>query len=352
MTGLPRAELSCWACCSRVAPDAPRRHRARQRSTAGPALRHLWTEALTIGGVAGILVTPWMTLLTSVESVASTQPGMMFTGGASWIGRIGSQVVFYIQRVPDQLTGPFVEFGSAFHGSAIARWVAIVWSLVATTCIWLGIISTVSSRRLRFAGLTAVLTVSVLLCWPYLEAGRFLVPLIPFLLLGAVEGLSRLVVLLAELRSIRPRRKRIRWFAATLLLAASLPYSIYMLAFQRTRTTEAMQRNFDATCNWVAKLADRPGTVLSRHPGEVYWQTKRRGIEVSAAERHSESDAPPDSVAATIRRGDVAYLLIDRDRYAGERSSPLSRFVDRHPYAVRNVQRNGQVAVIELISHR
>ena len=65
-------------------------------------------------------------------------------------------------------------------------------------------------RRMRLAGLVPLLTLGVLLPWPYTQAGRFLIPLIPFILLGAVEGLSELASRLVRMSGIRRRRDVLR----------------------------------------------------------------------------------------------------------------------------------------------
>jgi len=43
--------------------------------------------------------------------------------------------------------------------------------------------------RRRLAGLIALFTLALLLVWPFTEAGRFLFPIVPFLLVGATEAL-------------------------------------------------------------------------------------------------------------------------------------------------------------------
>ncbi len=133
------------------------------------------------------------------------------------------------------------------------------------------------------------------------------------------------------------RASRRRAFAAGVLLLTSLPYSFFMLATGRTRALEATHRDFDAACEWLAGPRARPGVVLSRHPGEVYLRTGRPGLEVSTAERPGLENADPESVAQTINDYGVAYLLIDKERYAGAPASPLEKYVARHPDRVRLV---------------
>ena len=97
------------------------------------------------------------------------------------------------------------------------------------------------------------------------------------------------------------------------------------------------ESRFDAACAWLAWHGDRPGPVLTRHPGEVFLATGRQSLEVSTSERQGEPDASPDAIARTIARHRVAYLLIDEDRYLNAPSGPLGRFVAERPQGVRRV---------------
>jgi hypothetical protein len=177
----------------------------------------------------------------------------------------------------------------------------------------------------------------MLLFWPFTEAGRFLIPLIPCLLIGAVEGLAGIASWLGRMIATRLRPSRLRFQAASLVLALSLPYSVYMVVTGRTHALEETHREFDAACDWINAHADGPGPVLSRHPGEVFWRTGRQGLEVASLERPGDGDADSDAIARTIDRYHVAYLLIDQERYALAPHSPLAQFVAQRPERARKV---------------
>ena len=163
-------------------------------------------------------------------------------------------------------------------------------------------------------------TLLLLLVWPFTEAGRFLIPLVPCLLVAAVEGLSGVLA--------RCEVRRARAWAAGAVLAVSLPYAAYAIVTDRAEAGRRTYREFDLACAWLAGAA-RPGPVLARHPGEVYWLTGRRSL--SAA-----SDQTQD-IAGLIDRFNVAYILIDENRYANSRVSALSRYVAERPTRVREV---------------
>jgi hypothetical protein len=311
-----------------------------------------WGETLTIAVVTGLVVLPWAAWLAVVGSDGGNQIGMLFAGNGSWPLRIGRQLVFYIMRIPDQLTGPVVEVGTGVQASRVVRSMAGLWGLGATGIIIVGLVIALLRPRTRLAALIPITTICVLLAWPFTEAGRFLIPVVPCLLVAGVEGLSGPFILLARRRRLKLLPSRVRRIAASLLLGLSLPYSVYAVISGRARALEASQRDFDSACDWLVHHGDRPGVVLSRHPGEVFWQTGRQGLEVSTAERPADQDAGSDSIARTIAQYQAAYLLIDRQRYAGAPRSPLERFVKARPFDVRKVWEAGEITVYEVLSPR
>ncbi len=299
------------------------------------AMRGRWREALVVSGVAAILVAPWVAWIASVGPEGRSQASLVMGGDTSWIARIAGQFVFYVHRIPDQITGPFVEVGTTFSHNPRLAVTAHIWAVTATAVVALGWLSGLRRPRRRLAGLVALGTLAVLLAWPFPEAGRLLIPLIPCLLIGAEGGLS-----LSGRKPGDPRRRsssRRHLIASALILAASLPYSLYATAAGKSRVLTAPEQKFDAACVWLAAHADRPGPVLTRHPGEVFWRTGRQALEVPTSERPGDIDADAASIARTVDAHHVAYLLIDQNRYAHAPPSPLSRFVGAFPERVRDV---------------
>ena len=266
-----------------------------------------------------------------------TQADLLFAGSAGLPGRIVSQALFYLQRIPDQITGPVVEVATVIRRTAGLERLANLWALVFSGVVIAGWLVAVRRPRRRLAGLIPLMTLPLLLLWPYTEAGRFLIPLVPCLLIGGVEGMSGLMRWGKRSFGLDIPERRVSSFAAALLLVASLPYSGYLLLTGGARARDAGNRAFDAACAWLAANGDRPGPVLTRHPGEVFLATGRQALEVSTSERQGEPDASPDAIARTIVRHGVAYLLIDEDRYLNAPSGPLGRFVAEHPQDVRKV---------------
>jgi hypothetical protein len=316
-----------------------------------------WRFAVTVAVLTAVLTSPWLAWMVAAGSTGQTQASLLVRGGETWLQRIAGQAVFYVERIPDQITGPFVEVGA--DSGRWPWWVVMatgVWALAATAVIAGGWLCTLHQPRRRLAGLIALCTILVLLVWPFTEAGRFLIPLIPCILVGAVEGLTGLARRFQSAGlprgSARPTRHRL--VAASLLLALSLPYSAYMLIMGRARAFESMHRDFDAACGWLAVHPEPAGPVLTRHPGEAFWLTGRQALAVPTAERPGEVDADAAAIARTIEAYRVSYLMVDQARYAGAPASPLARFVAEHPERVRKVwdgeETRGSVVLYQVVT--
>ena len=310
------------------------------------ATRGRGRAALVAAVVVALVAAPWVVWVVSFGG-GESQAGLLVEGGRSVFGGLADQGLFYMERLPDQLTGPFVEVATVFGGSRAVRALALAWAAVGSSLMVAGWLVALGDPRRRLAGLVALATLGLLLVWPYTEAGRFLIPLIPCLLVGSAEGF---VWVLKRLKC-RWTPRRLRVIAAWLVFCACVPYAGYAIATAERRARGEDQGAFDSACLWIRDRADRPGPVLTRHPGEVFLQTGRRALEVSTSERPGAVDADPAAVGDLIDRYAVAYLLVDDARYANAATSPLDRFVRERPQRARLVfsarDRRGSVRVYE-----
>jgi hypothetical protein len=280
--------------------------------------RRRWAGAAWAGTVAAALVLPWVVWLASVGR--RTQAGLLAPEGLA--GRVARQALFYVQRLPDQWTGPIVEIGTIFRRSSAGLVAVNAWAFVTTGVLIWGWVRAIRAPRRRLAGLVPLMTLPLLVSWPFTEAGRFLVPLVPFILVGAVEGLSAVAAM--------GRLRRPRAWASCAVLAMSLPYAGYAAAAGRAEAQRRAHRDFDAACAWLAREADRPGPVLvARYPSDVFWMSGRRAT--------ASSSDDPEAIARDIDRLGVSYVLIEDDRFANAPPNPLNRFVAGHRERVRRV---------------
>jgi hypothetical protein len=307
----------------------------------GAVVVDLWLRgerrrAAIAGGVTSLLVLPWLIWMASVGT-SHTQAGLLMGGNQGGVSGLASQMLFYLQRIPDQLIGPVVEIATVLRPLPFLEVVANFWAGLATAIVIAGWLALRRRPRRRLAALIPLFTIGLLLVWPYSEAGRFLIPLIPCLVIGAVRGLE----LLGRRASRAARRpvsaRRLSCRAAWVVLLASLPYPAYAIVSGHARRSDPSHEAFDEACAFLRSPQARPGLVLSRHPGEVFLETGRQGLEVSTAERPGAANADAEAIARTIARYGVAYLLIDEERYINAPESPLRRFVVERPEAVRRV---------------
>jgi hypothetical protein len=136
---------------------------------------------------------------------------------------------------------------------------------------------------------------------------------------------------------MNPRR-----LAAGLVLLVAIPYPAYAILTHRAEAQRRSHADFDAACTWIAREAKHPGPVLTRHPGEVFWQTGRLVVSPES-----------DDVATLVRQiqdQHIAYILVDSDRFANAPPTPLARMVTELPGASRLVFA-GPVAVYEAVAY-
>ncbi len=314
-------------------------------------------DAAVIGLVAAVVISPWIYWLATVRR--NTQVGLLDAQGL--LPRLAAQVLFYARRIPDALSGPFVEVATVFSRSRVVGVVATAGAVIASGVILVGLIRSVRDPRRRLAGLVPLVTLPILLVWPFTEAGRFLIPLVPCLLVGAVEGLAWLLGLFLRPTphpnpppqggrgpEDGPPRERIGWrgkrrgprrSSALLILLVALPYPAYALLTRRAEAQRRSHTDFDAACGWIAREARQPGPVLTRHPGEVFWQTGREVVY--------PAPGAPEALFRQIQDQKIAYILVDSDRFANAPPTPLARLVEGRPGAVR-LAFPGPVAVYEV----
>ncbi len=287
-------------------------------------LRRGWRAAggLLVG--IGLVVAPWVGWQVWVGS--GTQSGLFQVGDLPRI--VASQTVFYARRIPDVIVGPFVEVATVFGRSAWLGRVATVGAVAVACLVVLGWVRSGMSQRRRLGGLIPLLTLPLLLVWPFTEAGRFLVPLVPFVLMGAVEGGASLLGRLGV-----PRAKL---WASRLVLAGSIPYAAYAVVSNRAGAERQLQRDFDAGCAWIASQTEPAGPVMAQHAVDVAWMTGRLGVAIP--------DGGMAEIVATIRRDHVAFFIIDDHRFARSPDNPLRALVNGS-VRVEPVWRAGSTAV-------
>ena len=154
-------------------------------------LRGRWRALAAALVITAILVAPWVVWLLVVRH--NTQAALLVNASDSLATRIAFLGLFYLQRLPDQITGPFVEVATVFRHSSRLALLANVWAVAASAVVIGGWVRALRAPRRRLAALVPGTTLALLLVWPFTEAGRFLIPLLPFVLVGVTEGIAVLL---------------------------------------------------------------------------------------------------------------------------------------------------------------
>ncbi len=327
----------------------------------------LWMQrarraALVVTTLVLSLLAPWGVWLAVVGR--RTQVDLIPRGNLGSL--IADQSLFYLRRIPDQIVGPFVEVATVFTRTPMLGMLATFGALLITALIctgWWRCLSGHEGRRL--AGLVPLVTFPLLLVWPFTEAGRFLIPFLPFLLIGGVEGIEWLLTHLFSRAdpgghsptesplnqspstdsidddTARRMLSRPRLQAAQFLLIFSIPYAAYAILSNRVAAQERTHADFETACAFLKDQNLTPGPVMSRHPGDVFWLSGRKGLE---------PPADPKAIAEVLDKYQLAYLLIDEARYARAESSPLVAFVESNPSRARLVMQNSSVLVYKVIT--
>jgi hypothetical protein len=169
----------------------------------------------------------------------------------------------------------------------------------------------------------------LLIFWPFTEAGRFLIPLLPWLVAGLAEGST------STLKGLGIPVDRSR--AAMGVCLVSLPFTLYGIATGRAAAAERTHAAFDAACRWIGEEGTQPGPILTRQPGEAYWLSGRKALSPEQATWAIEEQ---------VRRYGVAYLILDEARYTNAPVNPLSGFVRETRLPLRAVGPRGSTTLV------
>lgn len=249
-------------------------------------------------------ITPWLAWQRATGAANQAQLLVNDELARSLGQRLADQALFYTRRLPDSLFGPYVESATVFsNNQALA--LAFTASAAGFTLILLtGIRQLWLAPATRLAAMYWSLTMAILLVWPFTEAGRFLIPLVPIGLLGLLAGSQNVLDQFVPKLS---NKNRVAW----LLAGLAVPFGSYTwLKDVRTQATQADQ-NFDRTCAWISQNIPDKEFIAARHPGDLYWRTGRQADfwpKVNSVEE----------AAADLQRRSIGYLLIDQGRFVGD----------------------------------
>lgn len=297
-------------------------------------IRRRWVPLVATIVSGAVVVSPWAWRLLNTPKTthldyfpSRSLPEVVF-------GNLG----FYGLRIPDALSAPVIEVGTIFAPRLfpVAAALAIAWAVL----MGIGLVRTLRNPRIRLAGLLVVCNLGLLLVWPFTEAGRFLIPLVPALLVVALEGFATIA------RRVGPGRFRRnpRTIAALLLVLIASPYAIHAAVSGRADAERRLQGVVDPAFAWIAAEGERPGPIMTTYPAEAFWFTGRPGL--TSLPLSGEPD-----IEGQVDRYGVAYLISTEARFVNAKDDPISRYVVENPdrVALRWSSDDGLIRVFEVL---
>jgi len=169
--------------------------------------------------------------------------------------------------------------------------------------------------RLRPAALYLVCSMAILVVWPFTEAGRFLIPLVPLNLAAFALGLESIGFWLqGRCVGMSFSARVCGWIVANAPVAvvlAAFPFGVYTGLKPWLASESPIDTRFDAACRWIEGHLPAEAVISARHPGDVFWRTGRKAVAWPAGESAA-------SAASEIRSRGAGYVLVDLGRYVGE----------------------------------
>lgn len=270
-------------------------------------LHHRRKSAIFTGCTTLLTISPWLFWIATSGKPAQAALLTADEHSRSITRRLADQSLFYLIRLPDSLFGPFLETATVFRSTPALK--ALAWLLAAGFAIIFitGLAKIAKNPKTRLAATYLVLSLAMLIAWPFTEAGRFLVPLVPFVLLAFTDGLASVCQSLKI--SINLKSELAEQFAPWLVAALCLPFGLYTWQKQVRGDAGSQDHDFNRACAWLSQKTPASAIIASRHPGDVFWRSGRAGVIWPES---GEIDAAHWALISQ----NAAYLLIDTTRYA------------------------------------
>lgn len=281
-------------------------------------LRRNFGAMLAMSAATLLSTTPWV--LTQIVAGQGTQAELLADGQgryASLPGRLAEQFLFYVRRLPDSLFGPFVETATVFRGERPLALAATCVALAFAAVCCVGAMRMLRAGDLRPGGLYLAISMTILIIWPFTEAGRFLIPLVPLNLAAFAIGCESIAAAVKarwpEVLAVSYLAVRWQSQAATAIAIFALPFGLYT-AIKPWRTGSATaDARFESACRWIEGNLPRDAVIAARHPGDVFWRTGRMAVPWPAEATNVEA-------ANRLRQAGARFVFVDLGRYVGDQA--------------------------------
>jgi hypothetical protein len=247
-------------------------------------------------------------------------PGRSYVADAM----VRSEQMSLVQNLATRISGHVARYASIVYwslpmptlrGTPLDNWLGVPLIFGALAA---GIVTMM--RTWRPAALLLVLYGALLAVWPYIE-DRFLVPVLPVLVIAAVVGIT----VAAQLRA--PAIRIVAAAVFTVLLATGAVWTSSAVAkgigCDRSQSLPSAsclvpgEAGFFEAVRYIREHTAPDAVFLSAKPATLYYYTGRRSVIRELAARQS-----PDTFLPLLKEYDAQYLLLgsldymERDRFA------------------------------------
>jgi hypothetical protein len=214
---------------------------------------------------------------------------------ASFLRRLVDNGKFYLLEQTPVAVLPF-HYASTYSAVASQLKAYPAWlALPLLVPVLVGLRS--GLRRADAAAWTVLATLALSCLWPLVWAGsRFLLPVVPLLLLFWWLGLRRIAAFRSDALKVR-----FRWAVLTLLLLLSARNLV--LYVRETRAYPPEWERYFAALQWVRAHTPQDAVIIDRKPGFVRWVAERESLTFPR-----EKD--PDKMLAFFRAHRATHVIL------------------------------------------
>lgn len=283
------------------------------------AVNRKWKKAVTFGGSFTLLSIPWFMRGQSLGGSSYIEQLLLVNpyrkeDGLIGIGDLFTRLTYNIERyISVEIPRTFftnLEVNYGMYMRSLTGSGEVPQNYVPETHWFLGIALVVliafgvySLKKYRsFVAFYLLGSAGILLLWPYVWFGtRFILPLIPFLLLGAVSGIDALIAKVNKGKGAHP-----------------LVYGVIVLALIPGVRIEAKKvdaehpgkyADFLTMSEFVGRSLEKDVVVLNRKPGLFYMYAGRKCTNIPKTLNYAEMQERLDSAGVT-------HIIVDAMGFA------------------------------------
>lgn len=172
----------------------------------------------------------------------------------------------------------------------------------------------------------------LIICWPFREGVRFILPILPFIFFYFFSGLKKILSFLP---------KRIAYFCFLILFSCLFIFNILSLPMKGYTFENLPQplKNFVSLHNWVKENLPSEGIIISRKPTVTYFYTNHKAIIYPFS-------LNPEEIWQETVKNNVKYIIADE--FSRETYFYLTPFLNKYTDRLKLLYRIENTAFFEI----